>query len=78
MNKYFSETDFGDLIKSIEFIICVVLLKCMVEFLSIIHCLCNEVTLLFIRNMFGYQKRSVVSAHVLMTAASKINTCVKG
>ena len=28
--------------------------------------------------MFGDQKRSVVSAHVLMFDASKMNACVKG
>ena len=36
----------------------------------------NEQTLLFIANMFGNQKRSVVSAHVLMIDASKITPCV--
>ena len=77
MNRYYSETDFGNLIKSIEFNICMILLKCFVEFLSIIHYLCNEQTLLFITNMFGNQKWSVVSAHVLMIDGLKMNTCVK-
>ena len=55
MNKYYSETDFGNLIKSIEFNICIILLECFVEFLSIRHCLRNEQTLFFITNMFGNQ-----------------------
>ena len=77
MNKYYSETNFDNLIKSIEFNICV-LLKCFVEFLSKIHCLSNEQTLLFITNMFGNQKRSIISAHVLTIVISIINTYVKG
>ena len=48
------------------------------EFLSIIHCLRNEQTSLFITKMFGNQKQSVVSAYVLMIDASKIDACVKG
>ena len=76
MNKYYNETIFDNLIKSLEFNICV-LLKCFVEFLSKIHCLSNEQTLLFIANMFGNQKYSIISAHVLMIDASKINACVK-
>ena len=51
MNKYHSETDSGNLIKSIEFNICIVLLRCFMEFLSIRHCLRNEQTLLFITNI---------------------------
>ena len=78
MNKYYSQTDFGNLIKSIEFNICIVLSKCFVEFLSIRHFLSNEQTLLFITNMFGNQKLSVISVHVLIIVASKINICVKG
>ena len=77
MNEYFSETDFGNLINSTECNICVILLKCFVGFLSIRHCLCNEQTLLFITNMFGNQKRSIVSVHVLTIEISKINTYVK-
>ena len=77
MNKYYSETDFGNLIKSIQFNSRIILLKCCVEFLSIIHCLHNEQTLLFISNMFDSQKLSIISAHVLIIDASKINTCVK-
>ena len=34
MNKYYSETDFADIIKSIEFNVRVILLKCFVGFLS--------------------------------------------
>ena len=77
MNKYYSETDFDNLIKSIEFNICV-LLKFFVEFLNNIYFLSNEQMLLFITNMFGNQKRSIVSAHVLIIDASKINARVKG
>ena len=76
MNKFYSETDFANLITSIEFNICV-LLKCFMEFLSIRHCLHNEQTLLFITNMFRNQKRSIVSAHVLTIEISKINTYVE-
>ena len=67
-----------DLIESIEYNIGVVLLKCFVEFLSIRQCLYNKQTLLFIANMFGIQKWSTISAHMLIIEASKINTCVKG
>ena len=35
MNKCYSETGFDNLIKSIEFNICIILLECFVEFLSI-------------------------------------------
>ena len=77
MEKCFSETDFGNLIKSIEFDVCVILLKCFVEFLSIRHCLYNRQTLLFISNMFDSQKQSIISAHVLTIEISK-NTYVKG
>ena len=78
MNKYYSETDFDKLIKSIEFNICVILLKWCVKFLSIRHCLRNEQTLMFITNMFGNQECSIVSAHVLTIEISKINTYVQG
>ena len=77
MNKYYSGTDFGNLIKSIKFNICVILLKCFVEFLSTRHCLHDAQTFLFITNMFGNQKRSIVSAPVLTIEISKINTHVK-
>ena len=66
MNRFYRETDFGNLIKSIEFNICMIWLKCFVEFLNVMNCLSNEQMLLFITNMFGNQKRSVVSSHVLM------------
>ena len=46
--------------------------------LSMIHWLCNKQTLMFIPNIFGNQKRSIISAHVLIIEASKINTYVKG
>ena len=67
-----------DLIESIECNIGVVLLKCFMEFLSIRHWLYNKQTLLFIANLFGSQKRSIISAHMLIIEASKIDTCVKG
>ena len=38
----------------------------------------NELTLCLFANMFYYQRRSIISAHVLIIDASKINTCVKG
>ena len=56
MNKYYSETCFGNLIKSTEFNNSVILLKCFVEFLSMRYCMHNEQTLLFISNMCGNQK----------------------
>ena len=77
MNKCYIETGFGNILKSIEFNICIILLKCVVWFLSTRHCLRNEQTLLFITNMFGNQKRSIVCAHVLTIEISKINTNVK-
>ena len=43
------------------------------ESLRIIHCLWNKQTLLFIANMFCNQKRSIISACVLIIEASKIN-----
>ena len=67
-----------DLIESIEYNIGVVLLKCFAEFLSIRHCLYNKQTVLFIANMFGSQKWSIISAHILIIDASEINTCDKG
>ena len=57
---------------------CVILLKCFVESLSMIHWLCNKKILLLIANMFGNQKRSIISARMLIIEASKINTYVKG
>ena len=57
----------------------VVLLKCFVEPLKMRHYLYNEQTLcLFAKNTFYNQKRSIISAHVLMIEASKPNTYVKG
>ena len=47
------------------------------EFLSIRHRFRNKQTLLFITNMFANQKQSIISAHVLIIEASKINTYVK-
>ena len=76
MNKYYSETGFDNLIKSTEFNICVVLWKYFVESLKIRHYLCNEQKCLF-ANMFYNQKQSIISAHVLMIKASKINTYVE-
>ena len=78
MNKYYSETSFDNLIKSIECNICVVLLKCFVESLSMRHYLHNEQTSCLFANMFYNQKRSIISLNVLMIEASKLDTYVKG
>ena len=54
------------------------IIELFVESLSMIHWLCNKQALLFTANMFGNQKRSIISAHVLIIEASEINTYVKG
>ena len=77
MNRDYSETGFDNLIKSIEFNMYVVLLKCFVEPLKMRHYLHNEQMSCLFANMFYNQKRSIISAHVLMIEASKLNTYVK-
>ena len=63
----------SDIIKWIEYNICVILLKCFMESRRMVHSLWNKQTLLFISIMFCNQKRSIISACVLIIAASKIN-----
>ena len=65
------------MIKSIEFNIYVILLKGFVESLRMKHYLYNKQTLCLFANMFYDQKRSIISADVLMIDASKIDTYVK-
>ena len=78
MNRDYSETGCDNLTKSIELKMYVVLFKCFVEPLKIRHYLYNEQTLCLFANMFYNQKRSIISAHVLMIKAFKLNTYVKG
>ena len=77
MNKCYSETDFGNLIKSIEFNICIILLKCFVEFLSVRYCLWDKQMSCLLQNMFNNQKRSIISTHVLTIEISKSSTYVQ-
>ena len=78
MNKDYSETGFDNLIRSIEFNMYVVLLKRFMESLRMRHYLYNEQMLCLFANMFYNQKSSIISEHVLMIEASKLNTYVKG
>ena len=72
MNRDYRETGFDNLIRSIEFNMYVVLLKCFMESLRMRHYLYNEQTSCSFANMFYNQKLSIISAHVLMIEASKL------
>ena len=48
------------------------------ESLRMKHYLYNEQTSCLFANIFYNQKRSIISAHVLMSEASKLNTYAKG
>ena len=63
-------------IDRIQHLHCIV--EVFVEFLSMMHSFCNKQTLLFVANFFDNQKRSIISAHVLIIETSEINTFVKG
>ena len=54
-----------------------VLLKYFMKSLRMKRYLYNEQTSCLFANMFYKQKRSIISAHVLMIEASKLNTYVK-
>ena len=53
--------------------LCYIVVKCFVEFLSMLHCLWNKQTLFFV-NMLSNQKQSIISSYVLIISDSKINT----
>ena len=78
MNRDYSATGFDNLIKSIEFNMYVVFLKCFEQPLKMRHYLYNEWTLCLFANMFYNQKPSIISAHVLVIEAPKLNTYIKG
>ena len=56
MNRYYSETDFDNLIRLIEFNMYGVLLKCFMASLRMRHYLYSEQTSCLFANMFDNQK----------------------
>ena len=79
MNKYYSETDFANLIKSREFNICAILLNmfCGVSEYNTLFVLWTDF-IVYYRHVWWSEAICCICSCVNMIDASKINACAKG